>query len=125
MILTAIDKCNTSRSVVDTTFFNSGYLMGTLTGDFFSSEKKTLFIIFIIHFTRFFFVKSSLNFFSYFSEPGLVKTSTYLRRAFNHETWGYETLQNHRLACCPFGRLYHVIAKARRQVFTEVPYHDF
>ena len=64
MILTAIGKCNTSRSVVDTTFFNSGYLMGTLTGDFFSSEKKTLFIIFIIHFTRFFFRQIVSKFFS-------------------------------------------------------------
>ena len=99
--------------------------MGTLTGDFFLQKKNFIYHLHYPLYKIFFRQIVSKFFFSYFSEPGLVKTSTYLRRAFNHETWGYETLQNHRLACCPFGRLYHVIAKARRQVFTEVPYHDF
>ena len=61
MILTAKGKCNTSRSVADTTFFNSDYLSGYTYRRFFFLKKN---YVYLLHYPlyKIFFVNSSLIF---------------------------------------------------------------
>jgi hypothetical protein len=51
-----------------------------------------------------------ISWFHYFTEPGLDEASVDLWRTSDHEAWGHKTIQDHRFARRPVGRLHHALA---------------